>query len=159
MRSARVLSDIFRQNRIESSACPGSVHMRHRVGRWERRVKLLRDSFAALRPFGWPVAPSGSEGSHGRKRASGHGKAGHRPVERSVSHMCINQDTCSTRSVKSGSPEPGPAETPAPQKKTALPLSSSFMRWTGMIGPSTTSSGRPRPALSSSLSGTRAGFR
>ena len=43
--------------------------------------------------------------------------------------------TCRTRFAKSGRSEPGPIETPAPQKKTTLPLSSSFKSRTGIAGP------------------------
>jgi len=63
------------------------------VGRWERRVKPLRGSFAAPRPFGRPAAPNGSEGNHGRKRASGHDKAEYPQAEQAVSHMCMNRDS------------------------------------------------------------------
>ena len=117
----------------------------------ERGGRLCRETIddATLAGPTLPVVPV-SPGNLGPCRIESSGvsrSAAHRVFR--ASHSTLSEIPCgllrkrdlSDVPQKFGSPEPSPRETPAPQKKTTLPLSTSFMRWTGILGPFDTSSG------------------
>ena len=102
-------------------------------------------SRSALCPsrFGRSSSPSALSNAGRRRFASGSSQSS---ASRSTPSgtMALFSYTCFTSFAKLGSPDSRPAETPAPQKNTIPPLSASFRRLAGILGPFDTNSGIAR---------------